>query len=92
MGSAAKPVYAAADGIWAMFFAVAKRRSDRRQRLHPSRRPGGTVSEPHYFFSISRPLSPSTWRSGTVYLLPKGFVAAPMPIGDFSVLVAQLAA
>ena len=68
-----KAVYAAGDGIWAMFFAIVDR--DRVPsvtnaciRLADA---AGNVSPPQYVFSISRSQLPNRpWRSGTVYVLP----------------------
>ncbi len=92
-----KAVYAAADGIWAMFFAIVDR--DRFElsvnnaciRLVDE---SGNSSGPHYLFSISQsalPLQP--WRTGTVYLLPRDtFIAQPpVPIGSNEVQIPQLA-
>ena len=90
-----KAVYAASDGLWAMFFAVVERTgvivTNACIRLVD---PVGQIGEPHYFFSISRQaLDRRPWRQGTVYLLPEeGFVPDhPKPFGEFSVQVAQLA-
>lgn len=92
-----KAVYAAADGIWAMFFAILDRDhypmtiSNGCIRLVDS---AGQVSDPVYIFSISQTaLLEQPWRTGTVYLLPrKSFAAqAPIPFGPVEVRVAQLA-
>jgi hypothetical protein len=64
-----KAVYAAGDGIWAMFFAVADRDripsvTNACVRLADAT---GQVSRPRYVFSISRTaLSRDPWRPGTV--------------------------
>ena len=91
-----KAIYAASDGIWAMFFAVVDR--DRYDmsvangcvRLADAQ---GQVSGPYYVFSVSqRALALRPWRTGTVYLLPgASFVTQPpMPFGDAEVRIAQL--
>jgi hypothetical protein len=91
-----KAVYAAADGIWAMFFAIVDR--DRVQSISNGcmrlAGPDGHVSEPYYFFSVSREALPEKpWRSGSVYLLPREtFVEQPpFPFGEYQVRIAQLA-
>ncbi|MBI5156712.1 MAG: hypothetical protein HZA58_01720 [Acidimicrobiia bacterium] len=90
-----KAVYAASDGLWAMFFAVVDRTgvvvTNACIRLVD---PAGRTGEPRYFFAVSRDaLARRPWRSGTVYLLPKeGFVGQdPMRFGDHLVSIAQLA-
>ena len=91
-----KAVYAAADGIWAMFFAVIDRSrvqsiTNGCMRLSG---PDGKVSEPYYIFSVSQEgLAQKPWRRGSVYLLPREtFVEqAPMPFGEYQVHIAQLA-
>ncbi len=77
-----KAVYAAADGIWPMFFAIADRNrytmsvSNACVRLVDA---GGHISGPFYVFSISRhALVHQPWRDGVVYLLPPDtFVTQP---------------
>lgn len=92
-----RAVYAAADGIWAMFFAIVDR--DRYAlsitnaciRLEDA---AGRVSEPRYLFSVSQAARPQQpWRTGTVYLLPRATFAQqpPFPFGESRVHVAQLA-
>ena len=92
-----KAVYAASDGIWAMFFAIVDR--DRQAmsvnnaciRLVDG---AGGGSGPFYFFSVSRAaLAGRPWRSGTVYLLPRAtFAGQPaVPFGAGQAQVAQLA-
>lgn len=94
---AQKAVYAAGDGLWAMFFAILDRArysittSNACIRLVDK---AGQVSEPLYVFSISRPaLRQQPWRNGTVYLLPRDtFVNQPsLQFGDFEVRLPQLA-
>lgn len=90
-----KAVYAASDGLWAMFFAIVDRNrvasiTNACVRLEES----GTVYGPLYVFSVSRAaLANRPWRTGTVYLLPRStFVTqSPMPFGSSKVHIAQLA-
>ena len=92
-----KAVYAAADGIWAMFFAIVDR--ERHSMILNNACIGladasGQTSEPFYLFSIGQAaLSRRPWREGVVYLLPRDtFVEQPpIPFGQFEVLAAQLA-
>ncbi len=92
-----KAVYAAADGLWAMYFAIIDR--DRYPmslnnaciRLADA---AGVMGEPLYVFSISQTaLQHQPWRTGTVYLLPRAtFETQPaFPFGPFQVHVPQLA-
>jgi hypothetical protein len=91
-----KAVYAASDGLWAMFFAVVDRArvtsvTNACVRLAD---PTGTVHGPYYVFSVSRSALPSQpWRTGTVYILPrKTFVTqSPLAFGPNKVHIAQLA-
>ena len=92
-----KAVYAAGDGIWAMFFAVIDRArypmtiSNACIRLSDST---GFVSEPLYVFSISQTQLPHRpWRRGYVYLLPaETFSSQPaMSFGPYEVHIPQLA-
>lgn len=77
-----KAVYAASDGLWAMFFAVINRTdypmgiSNAAVRLEL---PCGSLTQPYYFFSMSdHALAQQPWRGGVVYVLPKtGFEAEP---------------
>jgi hypothetical protein len=92
-----KAVYAAADGIWAMFFAIVDRTRYSFSISNACIRfvePEGTSHGPFYFFSISKQvLARQPWRSGTVYLLTRAsFVSQPsIPLGPGEVHVAQLA-
>jgi hypothetical protein len=91
-----KAVYAASDGLWAMFFAIV----DRQQvasitnaciRLADE---SGALHGPYYFFSVSQSALPNQpWRTGTVYLLPRSpFITQPaMTLGAYQVQIAQLA-
>jgi hypothetical protein len=90
-------VYAAGDGLWAMFFAIIDREhypmatSNACIRLVDKT---GQASEPYYVFSISQyALLQKPWRHGTVYLLPGStFVNQPsMSFGPYEVRFPQLA-
>jgi len=67
-------VYAARDGLWAMFFAILDRGRYSMSTSNACIRlvdEAGQVSEPRYVFSISQSaLRQQPWRKGTVYLLP----------------------
>lgn len=91
-----KAVYAASDGLWAMFFAVVDR--DRVGSVTNAcvrlADPSGTLHGPYYVFSVSQTALPSQpWRTGTVYLLPRNsFTVQPsMTFGPNEVHIAQLA-
>jgi hypothetical protein len=71
-------VYAAADGLWAMYFAILDRPAHRMSLTNGCFREvdaDGSVSEPLYFFSINNEaLEQDQFSTGTVYLLPaEGF-------------------
>ena len=91
-----KAVYAAADGIWSMFFAIVDRDrvgsvTNACVRLADQT---GTIHGPFYVFSISQSALPSQpWRTGTVYLLPRQTFTqqAPLAFGPNEVRIAQLA-
>jgi hypothetical protein len=91
-----KAVYAASDGLWAMFFAVVDRGrvgsiTNACVRLTDEM---GTLHGPYYVFSVSQTALPNRpWRTGTVYLLPRGTftVQPPMAFGSYQVHFAQLA-
>jgi hypothetical protein len=92
-----KAVYAASDGLWAMFFAIVDRDRFTLSVTNACVRlvdEAGNVHGPLYVFSVSRsalPLQP--WRTGTVYLLPReSFITQPpMAFGTSQVQIAQLA-
>ncbi len=80
-----RAVYAASDGIWAMFFAIADRDhgvtslgSACFHVVEPGQESGphsgtysGTYSGPYYLFSINGDALPhAPWRNGTIYILP----------------------
>jgi hypothetical protein len=90
-------VYAARDGLWAMFFAILDRR---RYPMATSNAciqlvdAAGQASEPRYVFAVSRPaLLQQPWRTGMIYLLPGDtFVNQPsLRFGPYEVRVPQLA-
>ena len=69
-----KAVFAAADGVWPMFFAIIDRDnhpmviSNACIQFVEDREP---ISKPYYMFSISQGiLEKNPWRKGVVYLLP----------------------
>lgn len=90
-------VYAAGDGLWAMFFAIVDRARYEMGTSNACIRlvdETGQVSEPRYVFSISRSaLRAQPWRRGMVYLLPgETFVRQPsFRFGPYEVRVPQLA-
>jgi hypothetical protein len=91
-----KAVYAASDGLWAMFFAIVDR--DRVTSITNAcvrlADETGTVHGPYYIFSVSQAALPNRpWRTGTVYLLPRRTftVQPPMAFGSNQVHFAQLA-
>ena len=91
-----KAVYAASDGLWAMFFAIVDR--DRVTSITNAcirlADETGAVHGPFYVFSVSRSALPSgPWRTGTVYLLPRSTFTLQPPIafGPSQVHIAQLA-
>lgn len=91
-----KAIYAASDGLWAMFFAVVDRErvtsiTNACIRLQEA---SGTVHEPLYVFSVSQSALPyQPWRIGTVYLLPRTsfIIQPPMSFEAYQVHSAQLA-
>ena len=91
-----KAVYAASDGLWAMFFAVVDRErvgsvTNACVRLADE---AGNLYGPKYVFSVSQSALPNRpWRTGTVYLLPRSafMTQPPLPFGPYQVHIAQLA-
>ncbi len=67
-------IYAAVDGLWAMFFAIVDRTGYSLTTTNACVHlvdTDGTVFEPIYVFAISHAaLRQQPWRTGTVYLLP----------------------
>ena len=91
-----KAIYAASDGLWAMFFAIVDRErvksiTNACVRLTDE---AGTIHGPYYIFSVSQTALPNQpWRTGTVYLLPRSTFTLQPPIafGSGEVHIAQLA-
>lgn len=92
-----KAIYAASDGLWAMFFAIADRDRFAMSITNACVRLAdetGRLHGPFYVFSVSQSALPSQpWRTGTVYLLPrKAFITQPpIAFGSNQVHIAQLA-
>lgn len=92
-----RAVYAASDGLWAMFFAIVDRDRFNLSVTNACVRlvdQAGTIHGPFYVFSVSQAALPQhPWRTGTVYLLPReSFIAQPpMTFGSNQVRIAQLA-
>jgi len=91
-----KAIYAAADGLWAMFFAIVDRErvgsiTNACIRLEDET---GVSHGPYYHFSVSQTALPDQpWRTGTVYLLPRSafHLQAPITFGAYQAHIAQLA-
>lgn len=91
-----KAIYAASDGLWAMFFAIVDRGrvmsiTNACIRLADE---AGAIHGPYYVFSVSHSALPNQpWRNGWVYLLPRSPFAEqpPIPFGSNQVHIAQLA-
>jgi len=91
-----KAIYAASDGLWAMFFAVVDR-----ERVNSITNAcvsladaAGALQGPYYVFSVSQSALPNKpWRTGSVYLLPRDtfITQPPMPFGPYQVHFAQVA-
>jgi hypothetical protein len=93
-----KAVYAAADGLWAMFFAILDRPRHRMSLTNSCFRvlgEDGSLSEPYYYyFAVNNEvLDQDQFSPGTVYLLPAaGFEREPAYVEDGRrVLTAQAA-
>jgi len=76
-------VYAASDGLWAMYFAVTDRSRGVNSLNNACFRvvnEDGTRSQPYYFFSINSDALPhQPWCNGTIYILPRaGFESQPL--------------
>jgi hypothetical protein len=91
-----KAVYAASDGLWAMFFAIVDR--DRVTSITNAcvrlADQTGILHGPFYVFSVSQSaLLNQPWRTGTVYLLPRGTFTKqpPMSVGGNEIHIPQLA-
>ena len=91
-----KAIYAASDGLWAMFFAIVDRErvmsiTNACVRLADET---GNLHGPYYVFSVSQTaLANQPWRKGTVYLLSREtfIVQPPLAFGSNEVHIAQLA-
>lgn len=74
-------VYAASDGLWAMYFALVDRRQGSslvNGSLHVLTGDGTRAGEYYYFSVDSETLGPEVWRPGYVYVLPRsGFESEP---------------
>lgn len=91
-----KAVYAASDGLWAMFFAIVDRErvTSVANACIRFADETGVMYGPYYVFSVSQSALPSQpWRRGTVYLLPRSKFTAqpPMALGSYQGHIAQLA-
>lgn len=76
-----RAVFAAADGIWPMFYAVLDR--DRPGPLSMCNACIRVDDEARYYFSISASvLARRPWRTGTVYLLPSATFDLEPPSGE----------
>lgn len=74
-------VYAASDGLWAMYFALVDRKPGSslvNGCLHVLNADASRAGE-YYYFSVDRKtLGPKVWRPGYVYVLPRiGFESEP---------------
>jgi hypothetical protein len=83
--SSRRAVFAAADGIWPMYYAILDRERHPMMLCNACIRivsgPAEQLSDPYYYFSISRPaLERQPWHTGTVYLLPAATFETQPPI------------
>jgi hypothetical protein len=91
-----KAIYAASDGLWAMFFAIVDRErvaSITNACVHLTDETGDRHG-PYYVFSVSESALPTQpWRTGMVYLLPRDTfnTQPPVAFGSYQVHIAQLA-
>jgi hypothetical protein len=69
-------VFAASDGIWPLFYAILDRRRSGLRFLNGALQfelSPGRLTQMHYFFSVTEEiLAARPWRSGVIYLLPRG--------------------
>lgn len=89
-------VYAAADGIWPIYFAIVDREKSRtiQNGCIWAEHADGTMGLPHYYFSISKnAVAQQPYRDGVVYLLPRASFTfePPMQYGEVLIHSAQLA-
>jgi hypothetical protein len=86
-------VYAASDGIWPMYFAIANRDGPVMSLVNACFRllqQDGTWSIPYYFFSINDDaFEGNPWRNGTVYILPRATFEQQDP-EDFKGIPAEI--
>jgi hypothetical protein len=79
-------VYAASDGLWPMYFAVAERavvRSLVNASLHVLGDDGRRTGSYYYFSVNSDAFAAGAWRPGSVYVLPREtFEAQPEEVSD----------
>lgn len=92
---AQKGIYAAADGIWAMFFAIVDRARFDMSVANACiyQVENGQLGEPRYVFSVSQAVLPKQpWRTGSVYILPRDtFTPEPdFHLGPVTIRTAQL--
>jgi hypothetical protein len=70
-----KAVYAAADGIWPIFYAILNRTKYPMSLCNGCiyiKASNETLTGPFYFFSVSKSaLERKPWQTGTIYILPK---------------------
>ncbi len=92
-----RAVYAAADGLWPMYFAIIDRTQHVKSLLNGCVRVAlgaEQMSDPFYLFSISRHALPyRPWRAGFVYIMPRTHFLQepPFTIQNLTVASAQLA-
>jgi hypothetical protein len=87
-----RAVYAAADGIWPMYFAIVDRDKYNMSLTNACVLISG--QPPLYIFSISKAALPhKPWRKGTVYLLPRDtfVLQSPIQFGEVEIHIPQLA-
>lgn len=90
-------VYAASDGIWPMYFAIANRDGPVESLINACFRvvdDEGNTSRPYYYFSINEDaFEGDAWRNGTVYILPRAtFEQQPLDVSrDMTVEIEQWA-
>jgi hypothetical protein len=87
-----RAIYAASDGIWAMYFAIIDRRrvtslnNSCYRVIEPSGRSG-----PYYFFSVNGDALPyNPWRRGMIYVLPRHSFE-PQPLQEYRGAVVEIA-
>ncbi len=92
-----RAVYAASDGLWAMYFAIMDRDRYVTSLMNACFRvlqEDGKWGDPYYFFSINGDAIPhEPWRNGTIYLLPSATFEqqATVHLRGMEIEIAQLA-